>query len=227
MDYGNIYAVVDRLKDVVHQHLLFAIGLMILGGIFSALSPSSVPRMVAIVNYAGRESKSVWHAVGLACTFAAGICAVYTLVGAAAGSFGFLLRLTGFLYYFTAGLCLLMGLSMIRLFEIRWELPALQSVGRGTLGALLLGIGFAFLIAPDAMPFMIAALTVTTFQGEVGLGALLMFFFGIGHAVPVLFAGALAPWYTNNPAVKRWHVAAEMAAGYILVFLAIFFAVIA
>jgi len=227
MDYSDIYAVVDKLKDVVHHHLLFALGLMVLGGILSAISPSSVPRMVAIVNYAGREAKSTWHAVGLAFAFAVGICAVYTLVGAVAGSFGFLLRLTGFLYYFTAALCLLMGLSMIRLFEIRWEMPALQVVARGTLGAALLGIGFAFLIAPDAMPFMIAALTVTTFQGEIGLGALLMFFFGVGHAVPVLFAGALAPWYTNNPGVKRWHLAAEMTAGYILVFLAIFFAVIA
>jgi len=31
----------------------------------------------------------------------------------------------------------------------------------------------------------------------------------------------------RHPAVKKWHLAAEMAAGYILVFLAVFFAVIA
>ena len=54
-----------------------------------------------------------------------------------------------------------------------------------------------------------------------------MFAFGVGHGVPVLFVGSLAPWYTHHPAVKKWHLAAEMAAGYILVFLALFFAVIA
>lgn len=227
MDLANVYALTDKLKEVVHEHLAIALGIMVLGGILSALSPSSVPRMVAIVNYAGREAKSVAHAILLALSFGLGICAVYSGVGAVAGSFGVLLSLTGLLYYFTAALCLVMGLSMIRLFEINWSLPVLQSVGRGIPGAFLLGVGFAFLIAPDATPFMIAALTVTTFQGEIGLGALLMFAFGIGHGLPVLFAGALSPWYVNNPHVRRWHIAAEMAAGYVLVFLAIFFAVIA
>ena len=227
MDYSNLDVLTDRIKDAIHAHLPLALALMVLGGIISAISPSSIPRMVAIANYAGREAKRFWHAAGLAVVFATGICAVYTTVGLVAGSFGILLSLTGLLYYVTAALCLLMGLSMIRLFEIRWSLPTLQGIGHGFVGAFLLGVGFAFLVAPDATPIMIAALTVTTFQGEIGLGALLMFAFGIGHGFPVLFAGALAPWYTNNPAVRKWHLAAEMAAGYVLVFLAIFFAVIA
>jgi len=227
MDYSNIYALTDKLKGIVHDHLPLALAFMALGGVLSALSPSSVPRMVAIVNYAGREAKGLAHAIGLALAFGVGVCSVYTLVGALAGSFGILLSLTGLLYYFTAGLCLLMGLSMIRLFHLNWELKSLHRVANGYVGAFLLGLGFAFLIAPDAMPFMIAGLAVTTFQGEIGLGALLMFAFGVGHGIPVLFAGALAPWYTRHPAVQRWHLAAEMAAGYILVFLAIFFAVIA
>ena len=75
--------------------------------------------------------------------------------------------------------------------------------------------------------FWIAALAVTTFKGKVLIGAMLMFAFGIGHGIPVLFASMLAPWYTNHPAVKKWQLAAEMGAGYVLVFLAMFFAVIA
>jgi cytochrome c-type biogenesis protein len=227
MDYTNVYAVVDMLRDVIHEHLPVAIGLMLLGGILSSLSPSSVPRMVAIANYAGREAKSLLHATGLATAFVLGICTVYSGVGALAGSFGALLSVTGFLYYVTAALCLVMGLSMIRLVEINWQLPHLQSVGRGFVGAYTLGFGFAFLIAPDATPFMLGALTVTTFQGEIGLGALLMFFFGIGHGMPVLVAGVLAPWYMRHPAVQKWHLAAETAAGYVLVVLALFFVVIA
>jgi len=227
MDLTNIYALVDKLHDVVHEHLGIAILLMLLGGVLSSLSPSSVPRMVAIVNYAGREANTIGRAALLALAFIAGICAVYSSVGALAGSFGALLSVTGFLYYFTAALCLLMGLSMIRLVEVRWHLPLPRIVAHGPFGAFLLGAGFAFLIAPDATPFMIGALTVTTFQGELGLGALLMFFFGIGHGAPVFAVGILAPWYMHHPAVRKWHLAAEMAAGYILVFLALFFTVIA
>ena len=227
IDLTNIYAVVDKLHDVVHTHLGIAILLMLLGGVLSSLSPSSVPRMVAIVNYAGREANTVGQAALLALAFIAGICAVYSAVGALAGSFGALLSLTGFLYYFTAALCLLMGLSMIRLVEFRWKVPLPRTVGHGPVGAFLLGAGFAFLIAPDATPFMIGALTVTTFQGELGLGALLMLFFGIGHGAPVFAVGILAPWYMHHPAVRKWHLAAEMAAGYVLVFLALFFTVIA
>jgi len=103
----------------------------------------------------------------------------------------------------------------------------MRSVGHGALGAFLLGFGFAFLIAPDATPFMLGALAVTTFNGEIGLGALLMLAFGIGHGLPVFAAGVLAPWYTHHPAVRKWQLAAEMAAGYVLVFLALFFVVIA
>lgn len=227
MDWTNIYALADKLGDVVHQHLFAALMIMVLGGVLSSLSPSSVPRMVAIVNYAGREARTARRAAVLSLAFIAGIAAVYCAVGALAGSFGALLTLTGFLYYFTAALCLLMGLSMIRLIELHWNVPQLDNFTHGVTGAFLLGFGFAFLIAPDATPFIIGALAITTFQGEIGLGALLMLFFAIGHGLPVFFAGVLAPWYTRNPAVKRWQLAAEMAAGYVLVFLALFFAVIA
>jgi cytochrome c-type biogenesis protein len=227
VDYTNIYALADKLSDTVQDHLALALALMLLGGIISSLSPSSVPRMVAIVNYAGREAKTFWPAVRLSLAFIAGICSVYCAVGALAGSFGTLLTMTGFLYYFTGALCLLMGLAMIRLIELRLKLPELKTMGHGLIGAFSLGFGFAFLIAPDATPVMLAALAVTTFKGKLATGALLMFAFGLGHGIPVLFAGALAPWYTRHPSVKRWHVAAEMAAGYVLVFLALFFVVIA
>ena len=227
VDYSNPYAVTDRLGDAAGDQPWLAVALMLLGGILSSLSPSSIPRMVAIVNFAGREAKTLWHAARLSIAFIAGICVVYTSVGALAGSFGQLLRMTGFLYYFTAALCLLMGLSMIRLVELPWKMPDVPIVSHGAAGAFLLGLGFAFLIAPDATPFMIAALAVTTFKGKILLGALLMFAFAIGHGTPVFFAGMLAPWYTNNRAVKKWQLAAEMGAGYVLVFLAMFFAVIA
>lgn len=227
MDWGNIWELTENMTDVVYHHLPIALLIMLFGGVLSSLSPSSVPRMVAIVNYAGKEAKSFWGGALLSAAFVAGICGVYTMLGAVAGSFGALLTMTGFLYYFTAALCLLMGLSMIRLVEIRWKVPMLSHAGHGVSGAFLLGVGFAFLIAPDATPFMIGALAVTTFHGKLALGALLMFAFGIGHGLPVLFVGSLAPWYMRHPAAKKWHLAAEMAAGYILVFLALFFVVIA
>jgi cytochrome c-type biogenesis protein len=227
MDWTNIYALVDKLSEAIHEHLPIALMLMFLGGMLSSLSPSSVPRMVAIVNYAGREARTARHAAVLSLAFIAGIAVVYCAVGALAGSFGAMLTMTGFLYYFTAALCLLMGLSMIRLIELHWRVPQLDNFSHGVVGAFLLGFGFAFLIAPDATPFILGALTVTTFQGEIGLGALLMLFFAIGHGMPVFAAGVLAPWYTRNPAVKKWQLAAEMGAGYVLVFLALFFAVIA
>jgi cytochrome c-type biogenesis protein len=227
MDYTNIYALTDKISGVIHHHLPLALVLMVLGGVLSSLSPSSVPRMVAIANYTGHEAGGARRAAVLSVAFVAGICSVYSAVGALAGSFGALLTMTGFLYYFTATLCLVMGLSMIRLIEIPFKLPIFNKAGHGVLGAFLLGVGFAFLIAPDATPFMLAGLTVTTFQGEIGLGALLMLCFGIGHSLPVFAVGVLAPWYMNHPVVKKWHLAAEMAAGYVLVFLAMFFVVIA
>lgn len=227
IDWGNIYSLSEQVGDVVDHHRGIALAIMLVGGVLSSLSPSSVPRMVAIVNYAGKEAQTLGRALQLSLAFVAGICTVYCGVGALAGSFGALLAMTGFLYYFTAALCLLMGLSMIRLIEIRLKLPVLSAAGHGLTGAFLLGFGFAFLIAPDATPFMLGALAVSTFQGKLALGALLMLAFGIGHGIPVLFAGALAPWYMHHKAVQKWHLAAEMAAGYVLVFLALFFAIIA
>lgn len=227
LDWTNIFALSEALKRFVEFHLPAALLIMFAGGVLSSLSPASVPRMVAIVDYAGRNAQTLGAALVLALAFVAGICVVYASIGALAGSFGAMLAMTGFLYYFTAALCLVMGLTMIRLVELPWKLPAFDKLGRGIPGAFLLGVGFAFLIAPDATPFMVGALAVSTFQGKFGLGALLMLAFGVGHGVPVMFAGALGPWYARNPAVKRWHVAAEMAAGYVLVFLAMFFAVIA
>lgn len=227
MDWTNVYALADKLGDVIHGQFGVALLVMFVGGIVSAISPSSIPRMVAIVNYAGREAKTLWSAVTLSLFFVLGICVVYCGVGLVAGSFGKLLTMTGFLYYFTAALCFLMGLQLIRLIEIKIPVPALPVLSHGIAGAFLLGFGFAFLIAPDATPVILAALAVTTFRGELFNGAMLMFAFGVGHGIPVFFVGTLAPWYARNPAVKKWHLTAEMAAGYVLVFLALFFAVIA
>jgi cytochrome c-type biogenesis protein len=227
MDWTNIWALADKIGDVVHKHFDVALLVMFVGGIVSAISPSSVPRMVAIVNYAGHEAKSLWGAAKLSVAFVLGICTVYCGVGIVAGSFSHLLMLTGFLYYFTAVLCFAMGLQMIRLIDVKLPLPPLPVLTHGFMGAFLLGFGFAFLIAPDATPVIVAALAVTTFRGEILNGAMLMFAFGVGHGIPVFFVGAMAPWYMSNPAVKKWHLAAEMAAGYILVFLALFFTAIA
>ena len=227
MDWGNIYALADKIGEAVHQDFGIALLVMFAGGVVSAISPSSVPRMVAIVNYAGHEAKTFWDAVRLSIAFVFGICVVYCGVGLIAGSFAKLLMMTGFLYYLTAALCFFMGLQMIRLVSVKVPLPHLPSLSHGVMGAFLLGFGFAFLIAPDATPVMIGALAVTTFRGEIYNGAMLMFAFGVGHGIPVFFVGTLAPWYARNPAVRKWHLAAEMAAGYVLVFLALFFAVIA
>jgi cytochrome c-type biogenesis protein len=224
---NNVWEFSEQIGDVIDHHRLLAYLIMLIGGVLSSLSPSSVPRMVAIVNYAGREAKGFFGAVALSVAFVVGICTVYGCIGVMAGSFGKLLAMTGFLYYFTAALCLLMGLSMIRLIEIPWKIPGMDLVGHGLIGAYLLGVGFAFLIAPDATPFMIGGLAVSTFHGRLALGAMLMIAFGIGHGMPVLFVGSLAPWYMHHPAVKKWHIAAEMVAGYVLVFLALFFTVIA
>jgi cytochrome c-type biogenesis protein len=227
MDWTNVYALSDKLNDVVHGQFPIALLIMFVGGVISAISPSSVPRMVAIVNYAGHEAKTFWGAARLSVAFVLGICTVYSAVGLIAGSFARLLMMSGFLYYFTAALCFAMGLQMIRLINIKVPVPELPVLTHGIVGAYLLGIGFAFLIAPDATPVMLGALIVTTFHGEILLGAMLMFAFGVGHGIPVFFVGSLAPWYARNAAVKKWHLVAEMAAGYVLVFLALFFAVIA
>lgn len=227
MDWTNIYALADKVGDAVHQQFGVALLVMLVGGIVSAISPSSVPRMVAIVNYAGHEAKTYWGAVRLSLAFVLGICVVYCTVGLVAGSFGRLLMMTGFLYYFTAALCFVMGLQLIRLIEVKIPMPELPHLTHGLIGAFLLGFGFAFLIAPDATPVMLGALAVTTFRGEIWSGALLMLAFGVGHGIPVFFVGSFAPWYMHNKAIRKWHLAAEMAAGYVLVFLALFFTAIA
>jgi cytochrome c-type biogenesis protein len=227
MDWTNVYALADKIGEAVHQQFGIALLVMLAGGIVSAISPSSVPRMVAIVNYAGHEAKTFWGAAKLSIAFVLGICVVYCGVGVVAGSFARLLMMSGFLYYFTAVLCFAMGLQLIRLINVKIPLPPLPVLSHGVVGAFLLGFGFAFLIAPDATPVILGALAVTTFRGEILNGALLMFAFGVGHGIPVFFVGTLAPWYANNPAVRRWHLTAEMAAGYVLVFLALFFAAIA
>jgi len=227
MDWSNPFAHADKLAEVVHAQYPIALLVMFVGGLISSVSPSSVPRMVAIVNYASHEAKTFLQAAALSIAFVLGICTVYVGLGLIAGSFAKLLMLSGFLYYFTAALCLVMGLQLIRVIDIKIPMPELPVLSHGYVGAFLLGLGFAFLIAPDATPVILAALAVTTFRGEIWLGAGLMFVFAVGHGIPVFFVGTFAPWYTRSKAVQRWHLVAEMTAGYVLVVLALFFTAIA
>src|SRR4030067_3352641 len=99
----------------------FAVLAVVCGGPLSAASPcvlAVIPLVIGFVGgYAQGDRKK---ALKYSLVFALGLALTFTLMGAAAGLIGSFLGATGrYLYWFLAAVAILMGLSLLGVYEIK------------------------------------------------------------------------------------------------------------
>ncbi|MGH6915023.1 MAG: cytochrome c biogenesis CcdA family protein, partial [Geminicoccales bacterium] len=187
-----------------------AIGLItaFAAGVISFLSPCVLPLVPGYVSFVAgssledlRDSRAPrLQVLSLAGTFVLGFSLVFVAFGASATALGNLLLSYRYELGLVAGAVVilfglhLLGLTPIRLMnqEARFHL---ETGGGRVLGALLLGIAFAFGWTPCIGPVLGAILTLGASTADVGKGALLLAVYSLGLGLPfliaALFTGAL------------------------------------
>jgi cytochrome c-type biogenesis protein len=184
-------------------------------GILSFLSPCVLPIVPGYVSFVSGVSLAELNAgapqhtgqvIRQSLVFVLGFSVAFVLLGATASVTGqFLLRYRPTFNLLAGLFVLLMGLHLIGWLRV----PGLYRERRvqvthrpGTpLGALLVGMAFAFAWTPCVGPVLAAILLYASTAGTVREGALLLFIYSLGLGLPFLVTGVA---FTRAVAVFRW-----------------------
>jgi cytochrome c-type biogenesis protein len=155
--------------------------------------------------------------------FVLGFSLVFITLGASASALGQVvgsnLRLLGKV---AGALIIVFGLHTMGLLRIKWlyrdTRVQTQHTPAGPLGALLVGIAFAFGWTPCIGPILAAILAIAGTQDTVGQGVLLLSVYSLGLGVPFLLTAlAVDRFFGAAKAIKRYYRPIEIVSGALLV----------
>lgn len=199
------------MSGTVHAGWLVAFA----GGVVSFLSPCVLPLVPGYVSFVSGLSLDelraappgrTGRALGRALLFVAGFSLAFVLLGATASAAGqFLLRYRATFNLLAGLLVIAMGLHLMGWIRV----PALYADRRvhlsrppqSPLGALAVGMAFAFGWTPCVGPILGSILVYASTAGTVREGAFLLFVYSLGLGVPFVATGLLL---TRAMAVSGW-----------------------
>jgi len=161
-------------------------------GYVTELPGKSALRVVHVVS---TTEGSAWRrGLALSATFVLGMALLFAGVGAAAGAIGHAIVAGSWTYYAVAAICLVLGLQMLGLINIRFDalnrfLPTARPKGRGFAGAFVFGILFGVVASPCSTPILAAIATIAAARGSAVQGAVMLFAYGLGRGVPLMLLG--------------------------------------
>jgi cytochrome c-type biogenesis protein len=214
---GEALASVARRSELAYP-------LVFLAGVSSSIGPCVAPRYVAITALASTSRRPI-RIVG---AFLTGVIAAYLVLGLALGAIGALWSNSRLLY---AALAVALGTGGI-VTLLRSDAPCAHHVGAprraaSSGGAFLLGASSAFIVSPCCTPVIAAIAGFTTFAGRTAEGAGLLIAFALGHALPLLVAGACARTFARLFSSVATSPAPSVVGAALMVALAVYYGVLA
>jgi cytochrome c-type biogenesis protein len=219
----------ETIPRIVSHLSAFAYPLVFLGGVLTSIGPCNLSMAPVLIGYISGQheptrSRSFWLSV----LFTLGSSGTFVLLGVAAASVGGLFGAQkAILYWFVALICFAMGLNLLGAIKLNFDfLTKLQPkrVGRtGLVGAFVLGLVVGIAGSQCATPMLAVILGVVMATGKVGLGAILLFIYGLGRGVPIVLAGTFTGVLKALPAMERWTRWMERGAGGLLVGIGLYF----
>jgi len=156
-------------------------------GLASVLSPCVLPVIPIIM--AGAEQKDRLRPLivvtGLALSFIA--------MGAISSLFGALLiGKTRYIEIGGSAIIVIMGLMVmfdLNIFKRFYQLSNIRVKGEGRIGGLILGMALGLIWVPCVGPFLSSTLTMVATSGQLLTGIVLLAFYSLGLAIPMLIVG--------------------------------------
>jgi len=184
----------ESLALFIQNNTSLAIVAVFIGGLISAASPCVLAVIPLVIGYVGGYSQGdKKKACRYTLMFALGLAISFTLLGAAAGFIGSLFGFTGkYFFWAIATIAILMGISLLGLFEIRIPFrEKLQPKIVGLAGAFSMGLLFGLISAPCATPVLVVILAYVATKGQILYGTLLLFVYALGHCALIILAGIM------------------------------------
>ncbi|MDO5060527.1 MAG: cytochrome c biogenesis CcdA family protein [Actinomycetaceae bacterium] len=219
------------------------------GGALTIFAPCAAMLLPSFFAYAFSSTRVMLARTGV---FALGVVLALLPFGAFAGTFGHFLRDNSATVSFVAG-AVVVVLGLMQIFGFTFPVPqfasklmtrttaggaqaassengdSAQNTAPSAMGVFLLGLGYAFAGVGCSGPILGAVLTYGSLQGSVWEGVLLMVFYGLGMAAPVMLLALLwdslkvnqKAWLRPKPLqiLGRWTTVMNLVSGLIFVVL--------
>ena len=211
-------------------------------GLLSFISPCVLPLIPGYLSYISGLSLDEMRGDGGAtvataavrnrvllssCAFIIGFSIVFVALGASASAIGqFLMSRLTILGRIAGAIIVLFGLHTMGLLRIDWlyQEKRVQTNRRpaGFIGAMLVGVAFAFGWTPCIGPILAGILAVAAAQNTIGQGVKLLLAYSLGLAIP-FFAAALAinRFFVAFARIRKYYHFVELTSGALLVIIGI------
>jgi cytochrome c-type biogenesis protein len=203
--------------------------LVFIGGLLTSLGPCNLATIPLIIGFVGGARELPRRrAFVLSFAFALGLAITFMMLGVIAALLGAWLGSgSRWWYYLVAGICFLIGLNMLGVFQI--NLPMFfgslrERIGlKGIWGALALGLVSGLVASQCATPVLAAILTYVMAEGALAYGAALLFVYALGRGVPVVLAGTFTGALKSMQSLNRWAPVIEKTSGVIVLAVGFYF----
>ncbi|HLG19455.1 MAG TPA: cytochrome c biogenesis protein CcdA [Bdellovibrionota bacterium] len=213
-------------SQILEYGFPLAVGISLLGGILTSLTPCVYPLIPITVGIMGaQKAASTSKSFALSLFFVLGLALIYSVLGFSAASAGILLGSLNQNVWVVGSIALLffvMGLSLLGLFEFRLPHRCTQWLatqgGTGFFGSFVLGGATGLLAAPCAGPVVAGILAFVALGSHPMRGFFLLFSFSLGLGLPFLLLGTFSHLAKQVPRSGLWTVWIKNLCGIALIF---------
>lgn len=190
-----------RVKKMVSAGSWLAVVLVFCMGLITASNPcvlATIPLLVGFIG--GYKGVSGWKkSFFFSLFFVLGISVMFMTLGIIAGLTGSLMGQVGdFWTYLVVGVCIVMGLHLLGVFEFNIPVPQRLKPGqRGVISSFTFGLLFGIISTPCAVPIVVVLMVLIATQGSILYAAVMLLVYSLGHSTLILVAG------TSMGAAKR------------------------
>lgn len=201
-----------------------------LEGIITFISPCLLPMLPIYISYfAGGGEGSVRKTLTGAVGFVLGFTAVFTALGALAGTVGSFLREYQTAVNIVSGLVVIFfGLNFLGVFKVnlfRGSSRTVNTADMGFFSAVLFGIVFSIGWTPCVGAFLGSALMLASQQGHVIEGMLMLLVYSLGLGIPFLLSAVLIGYLKSTfDWIKRHYRIINLISGGLLVLIGLLMA---
>lgn len=211
-------------------------------GLLSFISPCVLPLIPGYLSYISGQSLDEMRGTGAvaattpavrnrvllsSAAFIIGFSLVFVALGASASAIGqFMMSRLTILGRIAGAIIILFGLHTMGLLRIDWlyQEKRVQTNKRpaGFIGAMLVGVAFAFGWTPCIGPILAGILAIAAAQNTIGQGVKLLLAYSLGLAIP-FFAAALAinRFFAAFARIRKHYHFIELTSGALLVIIGI------
>lgn len=214
----------DNIQQIIQTNPFLAFAAVFVAGIIVSFTPCVYPVIPITLGFIGaRSAGSKRKGFLLSLVYVFGMALMYAILGAFASLSGKLFGQIGshpVTYFIVANVCLLLGLSMLDVFQIPQISLGSSAQPRkknGFLGVFIIGLFAGLIVGPCTAPVLAAVLVYVASKHNLFYGFSLLFVFGYGIGFFMIILGTFTGLLASIPRSGKWLEIVKKIFGWILI----------